>query len=213
MNLFLAKANKPILSIREGSSQEIVEHNVKHVLSVYRLLLILDSEFLDATQRAKFPTSFYFEASEACRFMCMFLPCSIVQLWVGEKDEDVIAALHHICRKLRDYDVCPYVSRFLAPHTDRSFLMTFGAARLPSPTPVRVATQACTLSFNVEPNAPTAVAVAPKAEHVEVVAAPPTPKAEHASIDKPHPLVYRQLRCVLILIDTRLCCPPAPSRP
>jgi hypothetical protein len=44
----------------------------------------------------------------------LFVLSSSWQLWVGEKDEEVVAALHFVCRKLRDYDVrvCPLL---LAP--------------------------------------------------------------------------------------------------
>jgi hypothetical protein len=64
MNIYLGKASKALLSIRQGNSQEDVEHNVKFVMFSSIYLLMPASEFLDASQRAKFPSSFYFEASE-----------------------------------------------------------------------------------------------------------------------------------------------------
>ena len=49
-------------------------------------------QFLASSVKARFPPALYIEAEE---------------LWTGEKDDVVIKILHHICRKLRDYDLIP----------------------------------------------------------------------------------------------------------
>ena len=69
MNLYLGKLNKKAIAAVDGDAQHDVEHNVKYEITHITCICPHTtsrhcSEFLDALDKCKFPSTTYFEPAE-----------------------------------------------------------------------------------------------------------------------------------------------------